>query len=265
MTYEPKDELTEEDLTQIRANLLTLKEPDEDFFNTKEIVCTFYREGGCPTCRLCVQPDDQLEACKEEYEGKMPLNPMKVWEKTFAQPKKREKKKTLEKGGEDIDIGLQCSNCYLSENCASYEDGSECGVEWGTEIDFATATEQDVLQYLISLQASRLSRAKMIELTDGGVPDGLVSAEMDRLQGLVAALSESNMDKFSMKITATAESGKKGGGILSQLFGGGSDTSEPKSIENSKEERITVDLGEAIEHEEIEPVKIVKPSEEKEP
>jgi hypothetical protein len=207
---DPKEDATLDEIIERNIEILFTADDEDKVMVSKGIVCKFYQEGKNPSCKFCAQEDETVLACTEAYVELMKRAPALVWSPELEKPKKREKVAVLDTG-----IGMLCDACYLADNCPAFEAHSECGIEWGDEA--FEGKPVDIVKYLIKLQGERLTRAKAIELTDGGVPDQVLSTEMDRMSGLVATLNDMETPGWSLNINAK---GNTGGGILSSIFGG---------------------------------------------
>lgn len=212
-----KDEKRDPLLSKIKYNIDVLKSaPEGDFDHVKSIVCKFFKAGGNPICKGCLQPEETLTECREEYLTLIESRPMEVWTKEFSQVTHREKKKVHE----ILDMGLKCDTCYMAENCPLYEKKSMCAIDWGEEQNLSP---REVVDKLIQIQFQRINRGSKIEQIDGGVPDQVLSSEIDRMQALIQARSDIDSDKFTLKINSKTSSGQQSGpGILAQLLGKGS-------------------------------------------
>ena len=146
--------------------------------------------------------------CRKDYIHKIEVRPMEVWSPEFD--KKTVRQKTPIK---EVEIGLACDKCQISDSCPLFDIGSLCGIEW----DIKSDNPKQLLDWAINLQAKRVNRASTIESMEGGVPDITVSNEMDRMSKLVALKADLEQDKFSLKIEGSAQG--QGGGILASLFG----------------------------------------------
>ena len=176
----------------------------------KKYACKFFRGGNHPGCLNCSQPDEKILECSGEWIEQMQLRPAMVWTPELDELEVREKVKL-----KDVAIGLHCDTCYLSDKCSLFKAKSMCAIDWADErID--PQNPRSIVDYLVEVQGERLQRARMVELTDGGVPDGTLSAEMDRMTGLLATRANMDANKFSLKIEGSSTG--NGGGFLAQLF-----------------------------------------------
>jgi hypothetical protein len=243
-------ELSEKELQELVAKNLALldeadKAPEEDTLAGittklniyKKVVCPFYKGGGFKVCLTCTNPDDAVEDCGEAYRAQMDKRFAEVWSKDLAFPKKRDKILL-----QNVEVGLKCDSCYLSKNCPYMEEDSVCAIEWTPDIDFNSP--HGLAEYLVKLQAQRIERAKLVEVTDGGVPDQILSMEMDRFSRLVAMQNDLSTNKLRISIDQTTQSGSQsgGGGILAQLFGLGA----PKQALPEAQEVEAIEIKEAV-------------------
>lgn len=216
-TVTPKVSANDEDALyeRINNNLLVLGEidvadPEGSADLIKGIVCIFYRGGKHPECRGCNQNFDRLDACKSLYVDKISARPMDVWSPDFDKIEVREKEKF-----DKPPMGMQCDKCYLSEHCPKFKKMSTCAIDWSFNLE--STEPKYLLEKLIKIQEERISVARAAEIIDGGTPDQNLSAEMDRMSGLVSLKQDLEADKFSLSIEGKAQG--KGSGMLAQLFG----------------------------------------------
>jgi hypothetical protein len=213
----------------------------------KNIVCNFHQAGSFPQCRTCIQEKQKVIFCTQNYKQIQAINPATFWTVACKTPKIREKVKlnsnqNIEKLGKSV--GLRCNQCYISASCPEFLPDSTCAIDFGLEIDHKDPLA--VIEYIVKLQGERVGRAATIEVVDGGVPDQILSQEMDRFKNLALALKEiknvssSRTASITLKESATSntvanslnlnEAPKQG--ILAQLFGGVNLSKEPiKEIE----------------------------------
>jgi hypothetical protein len=201
--------MTNEELDEIKDVVSELLST-EDIEVKKKYVCAFYQGGDNPYCRGCLQKEETVESCTEEYTGNILKRPQLVWSKDFTAKKKRDKVKI-----DSIGIGLSCDKCFLSDNCPLVEPGSLCGIDWGVE---DLTDPKKALDYVIDIQAKRVNMGAVMEKVEGGTPDQILSGEMDRLARLVQQRQGLDMSRVSLTVEAQ---GKQSGGILASLFGGG--------------------------------------------
>ena len=210
------------DKESIINNAISLK-TEEDPLVIRKTVCKFFRgkDGIGSDCDHSSNPDlacgkdECVFECKNSYLKGIFTKPQEFWTPDWELPIQREETKKI--SSENV-FGLNCNNCYLSDNCFSFKANTMCSIDWG-EKDVTTEPKL-MLEELIKIQYKRIRRAEMIEQMDGGVPDQNLSSEMDRLTALVAQKDSLGNSKFSMSIEASgANGGQLGGGILAQLFG----------------------------------------------
>lgn len=193
---------------------ILLAEEDYKVEVAKGVSCKFYQDGKCPACKFCLQPEDTVLACADAYVELMKVKEADVWSPELEQIEDRDTLHSVN----GISIGLLCDTCYLAETCPFHKAKSTCGIEWKDK-DFNPTDVKGAMSQLIALQHERITRAKMIELADGGVPDQILSAEMDRMSGLLSTLQGLNQSGFNFSISATGEGAKAAPGILSTIFG----------------------------------------------
>lgn len=206
-------------LERLKYNVTYLRGLDpEDAMGAKDIVCAFYKNGRCPQCKGCRQPDELILQCKDDYLLRIESRPMDKWAVEFDAIEVRPKKKIAAVE----EMGLQCNSCYLADSCPVFKADNLCGIDWDDE---AINDPKAIVTKLINLQFRRVNRSAKIEEIDGGVPDQNLSVEIDRLSGLVGVLSDLNADRFSLSIKGSASTNNpqgqpnQAGGLLAQLLG----------------------------------------------
>ncbi len=219
--------IKEELLKKIKDNVNALTSEPENYDIAKEIVCKFYREGKNAGCKGCSQPIPILIDCTKDYLSKIESRPLDYWASEFDKKEVREKKPLKE-----VTIGLSCDKCYLSGSCPSFAPLSTCSIDWSLDI----TDPKEMMDWVIKLQSARVNRHRIVEEVDGGVPDATLSTEIDRLNGLIKAKNDLNINKFSLNIEAQGNAAG-GGGILSKLFG---PPQEQKTIEEVKPQIIDI-------------------------
>lgn len=201
----------------VRANVMAIMEIDDPEAKAEACIaisCKFYRDGKHPQCKFCNQPEEKVLECGEAYIALMTEVDALVWSADLEKPVEREAVTAFA----DVKIGLTCDSCYISDNCPMFKARHKCGIDWSANI--APNKPKELLEYLIALQTERIQRAKAIEQVDGGVPDQILSTEMDRLQGLALDLQNLGSAGFRMTIEGHGDAAKPAAaGILSTLFG----------------------------------------------
>lgn len=258
----PVEETTEEEVVvrKPRSEEIILKEgenlldvvqeitEDEDL---KSVVCPFYKKGRATKCFGCKQEDETVEDCKDALIDGLLKRPVyglaeAIYTTEFDLPLvlAREKKASVE---DTVSMGLLCNTCHVSDNCPLYQANYECGIDWKEGVD--TSNPKEVMNHLIGLQMERVTRARKMELIDGGMPDQTTSTEMDRLTNMIGIKDNLDADRFSMRIDATQKNGSSGGGLLAKLFAGGGGASQEALPEADN----TLEI-KTIDFEELEPV-----------
>lgn len=229
----------------------------EEISDLKKCLCPFFEIGGFSDCKVCRKSERDLEECRDYYLDRIKILPQDFWTEEFD--------KFISKDREQVDveeaigIGMHCDSCYMSDKCPMFKVGYKCGIKWDTNKP-KNATE--MMDFLINTQYERVRRSAMFEKIDGGVPDGNLSSEMDRLSNLVAYKADMGREKLSINVEASgAAKTEEGGGILARIFGGA-----PKAVEAKKPIEIPVipesreGIGEITDFEEIkEPEKVKEP------
>lgn len=206
----------------------------------KDTICVFHKKGKNPMCIGCEQEEDTLDECIVDAMNKLLKKPDfakkgEVWNPKFDLPVVKSRIERV-LANDTIGIGLICNTCHISDNCPVYAEDHECGVDWKEGID--TSDPKEVINYLIDIQTERVSRARKMELIDGGMPDQTTSGEMDRLTGMIEAKDNLDADRFSMRIDAKGKSAEGGGGILSKLFASPDTKEIPEKVEGGE----TIDI-----------------------
>ena len=196
----------------IRERIALIKDA-EDVEHLREAVCPFYELGGNPDCTTCLKAEEDVNTCRDDYLEKIVLHPMDIWTPEFD--KLAYTKRDAVPAEELTGIGVNCDFCYMSDKCPLYARGNVCGIKWDTN---RPENAKEFMDFLINTQYERVRRASVFEKIDGGVPDGNLSGEMDRLRDYV--LDKGNLDVNRLSINVEAKSAASGGGgILSQIFG----------------------------------------------
>lgn len=195
-----------------RMRLVRDAETPEDL---KKHLCPFFEKGDNPDCVTCRRTEADLDECRDYYLERIAVNPMDVWCEEFDKFVVQ-KRDTI--GVEDVvGIGINCDSCYMSDKCPLYKKGYVCGIKWDTN---KPKTPMEFMDFLINVQYERVKRTAVFEKIDGGVPDANLSSEMDRLTDYLNTKDNMGRDKLSINLEASSPS-RSGGGILSQIFGGG--------------------------------------------
>jgi len=205
-----------------------VREAGEDTEALTKCVCTFFERGEHPDCLGCRKTSEEVIECRDYLLERLPMRPIDYWTEDFDifTVVKREKV-VLE---EVVGIGINCDSCYMAEKCPLYKPHNECGIDWKTK---KPATTEGYYDFLIEIQQERIQRAAVFEKVDGGVPDISLSAEMDRLAGLVDGKVNINRERFSLSMEASGPA-LGGGGILSKLFG----AKQPEAIPETASPRV---------------------------
>lgn len=116
---------------------------------------------------------------------------------------------------ESFSVGkMACDNCFLSDRCRYFEGGSECHFQmenrFADQGDFIKAMEK-----LLAVQYQRVLLASAMERMDGGQIDKNISAEMDRLQGMMENVMDSKTPVDSLDKPAAADDGP---GLLATIL-----------------------------------------------
>lgn len=203
----------------IKSNVLTLIESEEEdkFYAAKKISCPFFISGKHPGCKFCQQPEDKVLECADAYIEYMKEWEAAVWSPELDQPKEREEEDTFTFSTGEVKIGLKCDTCYLQDSCPKFKAGYKCAINWEEKDLSFNATQ--LYEKLIAIQFSRINRAKAIEVADGGVPDQILSTEMDRLTRLIDGMSSQGGFKMSLNMSGGSEAAKPAGSLLASIFG----------------------------------------------
>lgn len=221
-----------EESKEYLKRIKVVREAGEDTEALIKGVCTFFERGNHPDCLGCRKSPEEVIECRDYLLGRLPMRPMDYWTEEFDvfTVVKREKV-VLE---EIVGIGINCDSCYMAEKCPLYKANNECGIDWKTQ---KPATTEGYYDFLIEIQQERIQRAAVFEKVDGGVPDISLSAEMDRLAGLVDGKVNINRERFSLSMEASGPA-LGGGGILSKLFG----PKQPEAIPEVTTPRVVEDI-----------------------
>jgi len=207
----------------------------------KKVTCRFFINGEYKKCTLCAQPAETVIECAGKYDEHQQKRPSLAWSKNLRTPKPRVKVKT-----QSLNIGLKCDSCYLNASCPSFEEDSECSIDWTPDMDIMN--NESMIDYVIKIQSQRVNRANAIEQNDGGVPDVILSNEIDRLNNLINSKRNLNTSRFSMNIESSSGNATSGGGsILASIFGAALAGGGNKEIEATKSRPIEIQNAEIVE------------------
>lgn len=107
---------------------------------------------------------------------------------------------------------LKCVDCYLQKTCPKYNVEASCHYQVSVDLtkpDSLTA----LLNQIISLQYGRVMRGKMVEESDGGVPDKILSQEIQLLMKVLSdtkRLTQKQQDEVLLKA--------KGSGAITKML-----------------------------------------------
>lgn len=107
---------------------------------------------------------------------------------------------------------LKCVDCYLQKTCPKFNLEESCYYEVSIDLERDDSLK-DMLNQVISLQYGRVMRGKMVEESDGGVPDKILSAEIQLLMQVLKDtkhLTEKQQDEVLLKA--------KGKGAITQML-----------------------------------------------
>lgn len=125
-----------------------------------------------------------------------------------------------------FEVPRVCENCYLQDRCNFYEEDATCRFRTQVSIN----NPQDIfelIKMLMEIQGERVIFGRFIEMMEGGYVDRNLSEEIKRLMELMKNFKEIVKEEESINISIRGkEAVKGGGGILSQIFGGGDSKDE---------------------------------------
>lgn len=202
-----------------------------DYETLKTHLCSFFEKGDCPDCVGCRKAESDIDDCRSYYLERIAIHPMDIWREEFDTIKVLSRDKVAV---EDIvGIGVSCDRCYMYDKCPLYKKGYVCAIDWGSS---RPTNPKAFYDFLVDLQYERVQRAAIFEKVDGGVADGNLSNEIDRLTDLIESQANLNRERLNINIEASgsATAPATGGGLLSRIFGSGSSTpavEEKKTIE----------------------------------
>ena len=116
-------------------------------------------------------------------------------------------------------VFLTCNTCYLKDACPKFNEGERCSYELPVELNDG----KDILEMVksvVKIQYGRIVRGKLIEESDGGVPDKVLTEEIKTLMSILKDMKELSDSSDSLTIKAK---GKASSGIIQKLFGGDMD------------------------------------------
>jgi hypothetical protein len=114
-----------------------------------------------------------------------------------------------------------CDQCYLIDKCPHFQKNATC--YFRNQIDIKGSNSLvDVMKMMLEMQGERVLFGRMIEQAEGGYIDQNLSKEMKLMMDLMKDFKEVIAPpEEKVTITASGPAKPQGGGILSQLFGGG--------------------------------------------
>jgi hypothetical protein len=119
------------------------------------------------------------------------------------------------------DVPKLCDQCYLIDKCPHHKEGATC--YFRNQINVKdNGSLVDIMKMMLEVQGERVLFGRLIEQSEGGYLDGNLSKEMKLLMDLMKDFKEVIAPpQEKVTITASGPAKPQGGGILSQLFGGG--------------------------------------------
>lgn len=109
----------------------------------------------------------------------------------------------------------RCDNCYVSQTCPAFSQGSECKFEIPVAAD--TPEQRAAIRHgVIAMQTERVAFLKFGEQVNGGYVDPNLSSEMKLLFDLMTRSHEIEDDRDSFEMTVK---GRGHTGMISRIFG----------------------------------------------
>lgn len=199
---------------------------------------------------LTTPPEDsssapEIDAYDEELRAKGIELVKKDGAVVRAKRKTRKSRKLLSK---EVPI-LTCDVCYKGQDCPYYKEGYVCALDKEfKKFDCRDIVDvQDAMYGMLNTSLERMQRAMMFEQLDGGVPDPVVTdliernmKYMNRLQDMASYGRQIHVERKVVteegktETTETIRANPQQGGLLSQIFGGMSNTRE--SVNKGREE-----------------------------
>lgn len=130
-----------------------------------------------------------------------------------------------------LDIPKFCDQCYLIDKCPHYQPKSTCYFRNSVKIQDRNSL-LELMKMILEIQGERVLFGRLIEQSEGGYIDQNLSREIKMLMELMKDFKEilaEPRDEVSIKVSTKAGSTPGGaGGILSQIFGVGTNNGEDK-------------------------------------
>lgn len=126
------------------------------------------------------------------------------------------------------DVSLRmCDNCYLKDLCREHKPGASCVYEFPVDVE-TRAQVRALRAARLKIQTERTLFARMAEQREGGYPNPVVSAELDRLDRMLATDHKLDSAELTISMRSSGASGSPtmGAGVISRIFG-----REPAAIE----------------------------------
>lgn len=209
--------MKEEKMLSIESRIALIKEHSEDIEGLKKHCCSFFQSGGFMDCTVCMQKEEDVNECKDYYLEHINTHPQLIWTPEFDCVKVE--KRELVSIDDIVGIGINCDCCYMADKCPLHKEHTICGINWKGK---KPETYEEFMDFLIDIQYQRVQRTAVYEKLDGGVVDVNLSSEMDRLNSLLYSKEDARKERLSISVEAKGDGASQGGGILAQLFGGGS-------------------------------------------
>lgn len=109
-----------------------------------------------------------------------------------------------------------CDSCFLAPKCPMFEENSTCAYDIPIQVRTREQV-QSLMDSLVEMQAQRVLFMKMVEDSEGGLADPVLSGEMDRLGKLIEKKHNMEQEGFSLTVTAKQQGQMD---MMNRLFGG---------------------------------------------
>lgn len=109
-----------------------------------------------------------------------------------------------------------CDTCFLRDKCPGFQPNSTC--LYNIPIEIRTRDQlRSLHDALLEMQTHRVLFMKMAEDLGGGYVDPNLSSEIDRLNRMIKAKTDTDRSTFAMTVTASET--PQGPGIFDKMFG----------------------------------------------
>lgn len=108
----------------------------------------------------------------------------------------------------------ECNSCYIRADCRAFQVDADCAFE------VPELTTPQIRSLRLRMQTARVMFARQAEEHEGGFPNPVVSAELDRLDRMLLTDRKLESEELTLHLRASRTGEPTmGAGIISQIFG----------------------------------------------